>query len=437
VSQALAKPIIELLPYQKAAVEETSRFCWFNWSRQVGKSFGLSLRRVLRGLERRRLQVLLSAGERQSRELMQKVQMHVRALNIAASLREDTYFEGTSFKQLELQLPNNVRILALPANPNTARGFTGDVFLDEFAMHQHDREIWAALFPTIMRGQGELDVASTPKGKSNMFYTLASNPRFAKSTVTIEDAAAQGLEVDLVELREGLGDPDLWRQEFLCEFLDEAQAFLTHEMIQACEDSSIPGPVGAEESESLRLNAGGPQFVGLDIGRVRDLTVLWVVQQVGHQLPTAAVIELRGLSFREQKDVIWPWLASCSKAAIDATGLGMQIAEEAVEAFGSWKVEPVTFSLKSKEEMANGLRIAVEDRAIRIPVDVAIRNDWHSVTRSPTATGFKYHAERTPSGHADRFWAACLAVRAAKGASGPAEYVGSEQKLTFARNGTW
>lgn len=34
------------------------------------------------------------------------------------------------------------RIIGLPANPETARGFTGDVLLDEFAMHAFDREIW-------------------------------------------------------------------------------------------------------------------------------------------------------------------------------------------------------------------------------------------------------------------------------------------------------
>ena len=72
-----------------------------------------------------------------------------------------------------------MRIIGLPANPMTARGFTGDVFLDEFAMHRDDRAIWAAVFPTILRGGGELDVASTPKGRDNLFAELRTNEQFA------------------------------------------------------------------------------------------------------------------------------------------------------------------------------------------------------------------------------------------------------------------
>ena len=51
--------------------------------------------------------------------------------------------------------PTCGRIIGLPADPQTARGFTGDVLLDEFAMHAFDREIWAAMFPTAHRGRSD------------------------------------------------------------------------------------------------------------------------------------------------------------------------------------------------------------------------------------------------------------------------------------------
>ena len=96
----------------------------------------MSLRRILRGLNRRRNQIFLSASERQSRELMQKTRQHCRTLQIATRLTSDDWFAGTSFGRLEIELPNGVRIIGLPANPETVRGFTGDVFLDEFAMQE-------------------------------------------------------------------------------------------------------------------------------------------------------------------------------------------------------------------------------------------------------------------------------------------------------------
>ncbi len=138
-------------------MESPARFRWNCWARQTGKSFTKSLRRILRGLVRQRNQIFLSAGERQSRELMQKARAHCQTLRLAAAYYDDRYFHGMSIKQLEIVLPGGLRVIGLPANPQTARGFTGDVFLDEFAMHMFDRDIWSALFPTVMRGEGELD----------------------------------------------------------------------------------------------------------------------------------------------------------------------------------------------------------------------------------------------------------------------------------------
>jgi len=422
---ATARPIVSLLDYQRRAIESPARFTSSNWSRQIGKSFTFALKRLRRCLDTGRLQVLLSAGERQSRELMDKVQMHCRALKAAAEFREDTFFEGMSIKQLELRLPMGRRIIALPANPMTARGFTGDVFLDEFAMHRDDREIWAALFPTIMRGRGELDVASTPKGKSNVFYKLQSNEQFERTTVTIHDAVRDGLDVDVDEVRAALDDEELFRQEFECEFVDEAEAFLTFEMIAACEDDRSPSPVIVTGSAPVlvmlqsaisSIDELGDCFLGVDIGRRRDRTVFWLVERVGRELVTRLVIELDRVAFRQQWDILAGLLnlRNVRRCAIDASGLGMQMAEAAVEQFGAWKVDAVTFSASVKAKLAGQLRVRVEDRSIRIPVSHVIRNDWHSIAKIVTTGGnVLYRADRTPDGHADRFWAAGLAVDAA------------------------
>ena len=163
------RALVGLLGYQRAAVQSNARFTWNCWARQTGKSFAFSLRRVLRGLARRRDQIILSAGQRQSREVMEKVRMHCAALQVWSDLHGEGFWGDTSIRKMELRLPGGVRVIGLPANPMTARGFTGDVLLDEFAMHRDDEAIWAALFPSLLRGEGELDVASTPRGRKNVF----------------------------------------------------------------------------------------------------------------------------------------------------------------------------------------------------------------------------------------------------------------------------
>ena len=432
---ARAKAIVPLLDYQREDVEEEARFRWNCWARQTGKSFTKSLRRILRGLERRRTQIFLSAGERQSRELMTKARQHCEALKIATDYYDSQFFKDLSIKQLEMRLPGGVRIIGLPANPQTARGFTGDVFLDEFAMHAFDREIWAAMFPTLLRGGGELDVASTPKGCGNVFYQLRDNEMFSISVLTLPDAIGQGLEVDAEEMRRAMGDETLYRQEFLCEFIDETTAFLTYDQIAGCTDERLV----AHTSIEPLTDDPRELFVGVDVGRLRDLTVIWVLARTGDALVTVAVFELCVAPFRAQFALLGEVLGlrRVRRCCIDAGGLGMQLAEQAIERFGGHRVEAVTFSAALKSQLAAGLRLAVEGRRIRIPSDERIRNDWHSVQRLVTESGhFRLTAPRLEGSHADRFWAAALAVHAADVGGGAAESM-AVRPLHFARTGTW
>ncbi len=426
---------LKLLDYQWDDVHCKDRFRWCCWSRQSGKSFTKSLRCLFRGLERKRTQVLLSAGERQSRELMLKVRQHCHVLAISSRYNDLDLFTGTQFKQLELRLPDNTRIIGLPANPVTARGFTGDVFLDEFAMHGNDREIWAAMYPTLLREEGDLDVASTPKGPDNVFASLRDNETFTHSTVTLPEAVRQGLEVDVEEARKAIGDEELFRQEFLCEFLDESSAFLTYEQIGRCEDETL------ELEASIRELARGKEelFVGVDIGRRRDLTVIWVFARVDGVLVARSVMELKQEPFSEQYRRLERIcsLKNVRRCCIDAGGIGMQMAEMAEQQFGSYRIEGVVFTAAVKTQLASRLRIAIEDRGIRIPVCEAIRNDFHSIRRRISVGGnILLDSGRSGGSHADYFWAASLAVAAAGDAVGSVEMcLGSA--LRYGREGAW
>ncbi len=443
----MASTPITLLGYQRDLVQSDARFNWCNWSRQVGKSFGTSLRRILRGAERRRNQIFLSASERQSRELMVKAKQHVQAIEAAERVfgltkramtkgkspgdfeldidEQKVRFEGDyDYTQLTIRLPIGIRIVGLPANAETARGYTGDVLLDEFAMHTDDRGIWASVFPSVLRGGGELDVCSTPKGCKNLFYRLRSNPQFSRSTVTIHDAVAQGLEVDIPALREAMEDDDLWRQEFECEFLDEATAFLTYEMIAACQDVRLTKTLDFDE---LR-NAENPWYVGVDIARKRHLTVFWLAEQIGPILWTRGVVEMAKQKFKTQAGFLDSIMQhpKVRRACIDATGIGAQLAEEARDRWGM-RCEEVVFGPRVNESLATGLYTRVEDRGIRIPDDTDVRNDWHSIEKDVTVAGnIRFVGEETKSvdgskhvSHADRFWAAALCVHAAGNAGVP------------------
>jgi len=330
-SAAPLPPALQLLPYQRRWVEDDSPLKIVVKARQIGYSFAATLRAVLKCLERRTTWVFLSKGERQSRLLMEKVQDHIHSCGIVARTQESTFFEGTSLKQLEVRFPNGSVIYGLPANPDTARGYSGHVTLDEFAFHADADKIYAALFPSITRGYG-LEVISTPNGTQGKFYELAKaaglvdkvtgyreqvtgeeRGRSTPSPVTcnlspatwsshfcdLYDALRQGLKIDVALLRAGCEDETAWQQEFCCQFVSTAENFLPPDLLAACLSAEATtdfpllrqaplltglGPASAPRiSGSAAVSAAGGQdarapefYLGIDIGRRHDRTVFWV-----------------------------------------------------------------------------------------------------------------------------------------------------------------
>src|SRR3546814_11452422 len=95
----------------------------------------------------------------------------------------------------------------------------------------------------------------------------------------------------------------------------------------------------------------------------------------------------------------------CSRTCMDATGLGIGWADDAQRKFGQYAVEAVTFTPRVKEALAYPVRATMEDRRLRIPYNKQVRADLRSVTKQVSAAGnIRFTAERTPDGHADRFW---------------------------------
>lgn len=441
-------PAVPLTLYQKRWVEDKSRFKIGRICRQGGKSFAGSLETVLDSNEtKKNMWLLLSRGERQSKQLMGQVKMHSEAINMAVEELESTFkTDETEYKMLETILPNRSRIIGLPANPDTARGWSANVLLDEFALHKDSRAIWRALFPTITRGF-KIRILSTPFGKKNKFYELCTGDNnYSKMTVPIRKAVAEGLELKdengnpttIEALREAFGDDEGWAQEYEVEFLDEATAFITYELIgtvESDEASALPGwaiilideakkaykiyrgTTGTLLSPVIDVQFEGDLYVGFDVARKRDLSVIWLDEIINGLAMTRAVIELAKMPFFIQKRILFALLShpKTKRACIDQSGLGMQLAEEARDKFGEHKVEGIDFTAANKEALATGLKQNIEDVKCRIPVSQAIRNSLHSVKKYQTSTGhFRFDADRTEeTGHADHFWAKALATQAA------------------------
>jgi phage FluMu gp28-like protein len=466
----MAGPLIPLTLYQQRWVQDDSRLKIGMMTRQGGKSFGTSLEAVIDCFKHKTTWVFLSAGERQSKELMAKAAMHAKAMNLTILEVSDTFKDEndvrTEYKQLEIIFPNGSRIIGLPANPATARGHSANILLDEFALHKDSRAIWTALYPSITRGY-KIRVISTPLGKKNKFYELwtgltlqiwdgreyrhvGERGGWSKHKITIYDAVAMGLELydedfnpttDPEYLRLGLADDEAWHQEYLCEFIDETTAWLPYDLIETVEDVRIDvtpawleqliaeavayhdqwktferPPVSFEAAHILdKAMIAGDLYAGFDVARTRDLSLIWLDEMVNDVARCRGVANLTKQPFGVQKLVLFAILKhpKMRRCCIDKTGIGANLAEDAETMFGS-RAEGVTFTNASKEALAVGIKKSFQDRKDAIPTDTTIRLSFHTVKKIATPTGnFRFDADRDETiGHADHFWAKALAVEA-------------------------
>ena len=422
-----------LMPYQLKWVEDSSRFKIGMWSRQTGKSFATACEAVVDCAAQPKgnscLWVVLSAGERQALEWMEKAKKWTEAVNATVDSYDEIRESANALlSRADIRFGNGARIVAIPANPDTARGYSANLVLDEFAIHEKPFDIWAAIYPSItnpLNGEKRLRIVSTPKGRGNKFADLwEHNETYSKHKVTIEDAVRMGLPVNIEELRAGVDDPDIWAQEYMCEFIDNTSVLLPYEMIGKCESNNI-----ADDGQS-------PVYIGMDVGRSKDLSVIVTAVKLGDVLSVIDVTELKRMAFNDQLEVLlskagWEFGARrplvnyanrVKRVCIDSTGIGAMLAEEAQRKGGA-KFEGVVFNVASKGEMYGAMRRRFEERSVRIPVSRDFREDLHAVQRVVSTGGnVTYSAPRNADGHSDRAAALALCIRAANTTGTPAAW---------------
>jgi len=429
-------PLKMLLPYQREVFDDRARFVAWCSSRQVGKSFTGAARAVTLAMTREKTDVLIvSPSERQSLEAMLKCRDWAEAFTFAiAETLEERDTPGALMKSSTIVFPNKSRVIAVPGKPDTVRGFSAHIWMDEFAFFEDPAATWRAILPSIsnpLRGLKTAFVSSTPNGKSGRgarFYRMISGED-AKSpwschTTTILDAAPH-LGVNVQELRDAIDDEEAWAQEYMCEFLDSSNCLLPYDIIALAESAE------ATTHCDPALFEGGSRaelYLGIDFGRTNDPTVCWALERQGDVFWTREVLVLRGMSTPDQQAALDRRIRAARRVAFDYTGPGIGLGDYLAKDHGVYdpakhefgKLELCTFTVGFKRELFPRLRRAFEAPVkLRIPVDVEVREDLHEMQQIVRNGEYNYAARRTAEGHSDRCTALALAWRAAASGQAP------------------
>jgi len=436
------------LPYQEEWIRDESRAKLAEKSRRVGLTFAEEYRRVERIAARgaRYDAYITSKDEGLAKQFIRECRQHATVFQIGQmETGEEIFGHGKEASTAyTLEAATGRRIYSLSSNPDQQAGRAGDRTADEFALHKEQRQLYAIMAPGIKWG-GQMSIFSTHRGVGSFFNGLIAevkekgNPKkFSLHSIPITKAVEQGLWIKiksqlpqddpqreltddefLQACRDEMPDEASFLQEYMCIPEDDADSFIGWDLITARSSSAI------EDIDWRTLP--GPFFLGYDVARRKDLSVITLYHLAGGHLVQCAEIHLTKQTFTAQQKALYALLEDrrIKRACIDATGLGAMMAEQAAERYGKGRVSEVVFTAASKAELAWPFRQRFEDGTITIYDDYKLHADLRSVKKKTTASGavvFTSEAGET-DGHADRFWSHALAVHAAETLTNPGAFM--------------
>ena len=215
--------------------------------------------------------LLLSRSHRQSRVLFQKVLDFHRALGDPLRKRRTAD---------ELWLTDESRIVSLPCQEETIRGYSGVSLLIIDEASRVPDAVYRAVRPMLAVSRGRLVALSTPYGRRGFFYKAWTDSAADWQRVEVPAAAVPRIAPEfLEEERRELGE-SWFRQEYCCSF--EALEGLVYPDFARC---VVPGPVPT----------GGRRVGGIDFGYRNPFAAVWGV------LDRDGVLWLTGEHYAVQK----------------------------------------------------------------------------------------------------------------------------------------
>lgn len=414
---------LTLLPYQLDFLRHAGSSITLK-SRQIGYSYASALKHVLRACGSKKRDTYYSAtDETQAKNWISYCRE--LALKFDIPLEEDS--------SQKLAFPNGSVIIGLSSNPKTIHGKSADIVIDEAALHEEFDELLKAAIPCQTWGYS-VDILSTISTPNHGFYQLYCDvinggqfsSKFRAFKVDLYDAVRAGLARRIHEAKHGTqpADPVACDKEFVDEIRNGCSTaiFNSQYLCLPGDSSSFIVPVSLYKELAVQKapnflgeGLGDELYAGIDVGRSKNFTVLWVISKhkkdSKNHYRTACVYYMQDVDITEQvrrlKDILKG--KGVKKIAVDQGLFGITIVDELKKEFGS-VVVPTTFTPKYKAESAELLRRVVEFKTIELPTDTLIQQDLCSLSQSTTKNGTVSYGGAVGDSHCDFAWALAMAL---------------------------
>lgn len=261
---------------------------------------------------------------------------------------------------------------------------------------------------------GWISLTFTPKGRHHWTYKLFHGDGI-KSAELIQSSTQENpfLSRDFIDLLETRYSADKRSQELGGQFIDLSDQLVSYESMIQCTHPvclwSVPG---------VAPHSTGLLYVGWDIGRSRDRSVIWTWEREGDVAWCRECFVMQNVAYDVQEAELYKRIRrpNVAKIVIDKGFSGGVFVERLQRELGERRVEGVSLSGAMQGHLAELLANAFDRRRVRIPDVADIRDDFALVGQTQVRNGTAYlpadAVQRSETlGHADRFWAAAMAYK--------------------------
>lgn len=261
-------------------------------------------------------------------------------------------------------------------NPNAGRSRKYKrAVVDEAAFTKNLWEAWTeSIRPTLTDLKGDAWFLSTPKGKNDFFKLYMRGKQGDKDWMSWQMSTYTNPYIDPSELDDAKKDlPEIaFRQEYMAEFSDNLANPFGLAFINQC---------------TYQLSTEPAICFGIDLAKSFDYTVITGLDRNG----SVCYHDRFQKDWRQTVQTISN-LPRNIPIAIDSTGVGDPIGEDVARVMHN--VELFKFTSTSKQQLMEGLAVAIQQRKITFPEGV-ITDELSNFEFEYTRTGVKYSA---PSG---------------------------------------
>ncbi len=220
-------------PWQADLLRSDARQMILLCSRQSGKSTISSILALHEAVYKPdSLILLLSPSLRQSQELFRKLKDAYNSL-------ESPFMPRTSQESaLTLEFDNGSRIVALPGNEATIRGFSGVSLLVIDEASRVPDELYQSVRPMLAVSGGRIILLSTPFGKRGFFFhEWTDGQGWQKVKITADQCPR--IDKEWLEREREMIGTWWFEQEYRCSFVETNDQVFSYDDIQSALDDTI------------------------------------------------------------------------------------------------------------------------------------------------------------------------------------------------------